>query len=98
MVEYFKAVVHEIGGRVYAANSSPHSTGLLAADTGILVPPLSDPEYIDVLLDICARYEITGVVSLFDLELPLLAAAKARFATVVCCCCVGRASSAKIRN
>lgn len=66
---------------MYAANSTAHSTGMLAADRAILLPQLSDPAYIELLLRVCKTYEIDAIVPLFDLELPLLAHAKEHFRT-----------------
>lgn len=78
IVEYFQTELRKIGGKVYAANSSPDSTALIVADKGLLVPSLYAPDYIDTLINICEHYEIEAIIPLFDLELPILANAKSR--------------------
>ena len=51
LVEYFKQVVHPLGGKVYATNTHPDATGFLAADVAEIVPPSADPKYVDVIID-----------------------------------------------
>lgn len=80
IVDYFKDALKEIGGEVFAANSTEFSTALSASDMGFILPSIYDPKYIDMLLDICTEYEVDAVVPLFDLELPILAEARGRFA------------------
>lgn len=78
IVEYFQDVLHEKGGKVFAANSNAQSSALSVADEGFIVPSLYEPDYIDVLLSICHAHQITAIIPLFDLELPILAEAKSR--------------------
>lgn len=80
IVGYFKAALAKHGGKVYAANSHPYASALAEADGGFVVPELTDPSYLDTILSICRQFEIQAVVSLFDLELPILASAQERFA------------------
>jgi carbamoyl-phosphate synthase large subunit len=51
------------------------------AEKGFVVPDLHDPGYIDALVDICHSYHIEAIIPLFDLELPVLAAARDRLAS-----------------
>jgi carbamoyl-phosphate synthase large subunit len=46
IVDYFREALHNIGGKVYAANSTPDSTALIVADKGFIVPSLYDPTYL----------------------------------------------------
>ncbi len=78
LVDWFRAAVAP-GGRVVAVNSVVESTALAAADSAYVSPPLADAGYVDFLLDVCRREEIGLVVPVFDLELPILAAAVGRF-------------------
>lgn len=53
---------------------------LVEADAIELVPPVNSPEYLDEILAICRKHDVGMVLSLNDLELPLLAAGKQKFA------------------
>jgi len=53
---------------------------LTAADIKVQVPAVYDPNYIDITLDICKKYQVNALLCLNDLELPILAENKARFA------------------
>jgi len=79
LVEYFREVVGPLGGRVITANSEYYAAGLLAGDRRYMVPPIGDPSYIPRLLEIAECEEVGLVLSLFDIDLPLLAAARDRF-------------------
>lgn len=80
IVDYFKAALAPFGGKVFAANSEPAAAALVSADIGFLVPNLYDPAYIDALIHLCGEYDIRAIIPLFDLELPVLAAARGRLA------------------
>jgi carbamoyl-phosphate synthase large subunit len=84
MIEYFKEALESKGkgsGKVYAANSIP-AAGLIGADRAFIVPSIYAEDYIDTLLSLCKEYDIRAIISLFDLELPILARAAQRFETV----------------
>lgn len=55
---------------------------LQVADIKVQVPAVYDPQYIDITLDICKKYNIDALMSLNDLELPILAENKARFEAI----------------
>lgn len=78
LVDYFKEAL-DGKGKVYAANSTPDTSAMLAADGAFVVPPLYVDGYIDYLKGICLEYDIKLIVPLFDLELPILAAHKNEF-------------------
>ena len=44
-----------------------------------VVPPVSDPAYVDVLLELCRRQRVGLLCPLNDLELPTLARVRDRF-------------------
>ena len=79
LVSWFRAAVAP-RGRVVAVNSHPLAAAMVTADSSHVAPPLTSGEYVDFVLDVCRREEIGLLVPLFDLELPILAAAADRFA------------------
>lgn len=78
MVHYFSKALSG-RGKVYAADSSPDAPALQEADESFVVPLVKSPDYIDTLIDLCIRYQIKAVISLNDLELPLMARNTERF-------------------
>lgn len=77
IVKYFKDALAG-NGLVHAANSV-YSPALQIADKAVITPLIYDTSYIDFLIDYCARNEIDALLSLFDIDLPILAKAKERF-------------------
>lgn len=72
VIQYFKeAFAGE--GRVVATDCSPYAPALYEADAHYIVPRMTEPGYIDVIFDICKKEQITGVISLIDPELSLIA-------------------------
>lgn len=78
IVQYFKKAVGE-GGRVIATDCSNLAPAVYDADRFYLVPRITAPDYLDVILDICRKEKIDGVFSLIDPELSLLAKERERF-------------------
>lgn len=78
IVQYFKNAVHN-EGKVVATDASSIAPALYEADAHYVVPKISDPNYLDVVLDICEKEKIDGVLSLIDPELSLLAENEKRF-------------------
>lgn len=60
-------------GKVIATDMSPNAPALYEADKYYLVPRMTEDGYIDVIFDICKKEQISGVFSLIDPELSLLA-------------------------
>ncbi len=79
LVSWFRRAV-EPAGRVLVTNSEPDSAAMVVADAAFVAPPLARGDYACYVLELCRREEVGLVVPLFDLELPLLAAARDRFA------------------
>ena len=79
IVQYFRKTLAG-KGNVIATDMSPYAPAIFEADRYYLVPRITDPDYINIVLDICSKEKISGVLSLIDPELSLLAANKARFA------------------
>ena len=72
IVQYFKKAFAGVG-KVIATDANALGPAIYDADKYYLVPPITEPGYIDKILDICKKEEITGVLSLIDPELSLLA-------------------------
>lgn len=79
LVEYFQEALRG-QGKVFAADAKSNAPALQEADGVFLVPPIGHKHYLDALLEFCQQEKIRLLVPLNDLELPYLAAAKARFA------------------
>lgn len=77
MVDYFKQALSG-KGKVFASNSILTYT-LKQADEFVITPNIYDDSYIAFLLDYCKKNNIRAVISLFDIDLPVLAKNKALF-------------------
>lgn len=72
IIQYFrKALAGK--GLVIAADCSNIAPAIYDADKYYIVPRMTAPEYLDVILDICKKEKVDGVLSLIDPELSLLA-------------------------
>lgn len=67
-------------GKVIATDMSPNAPALYEADGYYLVPRITEPGYVELILDICKKEQIHGVFSLIDPELSLLAEHEEEFA------------------
>lgn len=81
IVQYFKENLKN-KGKVIATDCSEIAPALYDADKYYIVPRMTEPGYIDIILDICKKEEIKGVLSLIDPELSLLAENKDKFEKV----------------
>ena len=72
VVQYFKKAFDGIGV-VVATDANEYAPAIYDADKHYIVPPITASGYIDVILDICKKENIAGVLSLIDPELSLLA-------------------------
>ena len=81
VVQYFKEALAG-KGKVIATDCSPYAPAIYEADEYVLVPRITEPGYLDKILEICREKQITGVLSLIDPELSLLADKKERFLEV----------------
>lgn len=66
-------------GQVFVCDSNPDAVSLQEADRAFVMPPSNHRDYFDRLLDICKQNQIGLLLSLNDLELPLLAKQRDRF-------------------
>lgn len=78
MVKYFKEVLGD-SGKVYVCNSDDKSIAFKYADEKVISPLIYDENYIPFLLDYCKRNSINILISLFDIDLLMLARHKNQF-------------------
>lgn len=81
LLKYFKEQLNG-EGLIVAADMQLSAPALSVADVKCRVPSVYDEGYIDAVLDLCKNHSITALISLNDLELPILANNAARFAAV----------------
>ena len=81
IVQYFKETFSGVG-TVVATDASELGPAIYDADKYYIVPPISEQGYIDIILEICKKEQISGVLSLIDPELSLLAANEDKFKAV----------------
>ncbi len=81
VVKYFKNALGD-SGKVIATDCSSIAPAIYDANKHYIVPRMTANGYIDIILDICKKENINGVLSLIDPELSLLAENKERFEAV----------------
>lgn len=81
VVQYFKRTFEGVGN-VIATDASELGPAIYDADKYYIVPSINEVGYIDIILDICKKEEISGVLSLIDPELSLLAENEEKFKAV----------------
>lgn len=81
IVQYFK---REFAGEgnVVVTDMTKIAPAIYEADKHYQVPRITESVYIDLILDICKKEQISAVLSLIDPELSLLAENKERFAEI----------------
>lgn len=72
IIQYFKKELAD-KGRVVATDMSELAPAIYEADAFYIVPKMTEPGYIEKIFDICKKENISGVLSLIDPELSLLA-------------------------
>ena len=78
LLKYFRENMSP-GDKIVATDMQLSAPALQAADVRIQVPAVYAQDYIDLTLRICRDHAIDALISLNDLELPILAENKARF-------------------
>ena len=81
VVQYFKRAFNG-KGHVIASDMNSLAPAIYEADKYYIVPKMTEDGYLDVILDICKKENINGVLSLIDPELSLLAANKDKFEAI----------------
>lgn len=72
LLEYFKNELKDIGNLI-ATDCSRLAPAIYIADKHYIVPRIDDPNYINVIIDICKEEKVNAVLSLIDPELSLIA-------------------------
>lgn len=78
LVRYFKEAIGETG-EVHVGNSTSISPAFYYADKSVVTPLIYDDNYIPFLLDYCKINDISVLISLFDVDLYILACHKEDF-------------------
>ncbi len=81
IIDYLRDIYKDLGlsGNVVATNSDMNTTAMSVADKAFESPLIYDKEYIPFLLDLCRNEKIDILISLFDIDLMILAKNKAEF-------------------
>ena len=71
LLKYFR---HTMGkeGKIVATDNSPYAPALYFADQQYLVPKITEPTYIDTLLEICKKEKIEAIATFIDPEIEIL--------------------------
>lgn len=78
LVQYFKEVIGE-NGTVHVSNSSKLTPAFSVADQAVVTPLIYSDDYIPFLISYCKENKISLLISLFDIDLPILSANKKLF-------------------
>lgn len=78
LVQYFKEALNG-EGQVHVMNSSDLSPAFNVADKSAVSPLIYDADYIPFLLKYCKENKIKAIISLFDIDLPILSKNKDKF-------------------
>lgn len=78
LVEYFKDALAD-EGVVHIANSTDFSPAFEVEKNHVVTPLIYDKEYIPFLIDYCKKNSIDAIISLFDIDLLVLAYNKDKF-------------------
>lgn len=81
LLKYFRENLSE-GDKVIATDMLLSAPALQVADVRLQVPAVCAPQYVDITLNICKEQKVDVLISLNDLELPILAENKARFEAI----------------
>jgi carbamoyl-phosphate synthase large subunit len=71
LINYFKDAIKG-QGQIFTADMSDSAPAMVDADVAIIVPSIYDANYIAALKDIVISHNIHAIISLNDLELPIL--------------------------
>lgn len=71
LINYFKEALGN-DGKIFAADMTLSAPAMVDADVAILVPNIYSSDYIENLKTIIKSYDIKAIISLNDLELPIL--------------------------
>ena len=80
IIDYLRDIYKDLGleGKIIATNSDMNTTAMSVADKAFESPLIYDEEYIPFLLETCKNEKIDILISLFDIDLMILAKNKSR--------------------
>lgn len=78
IVEYFVKML-DGKGKIITTDMSRLASAIYESDKYYIVPRITDSRYIDIIVDICKKEKIDGILSLIDPELSLLAKNEKKF-------------------
>lgn len=78
LIDYFQKA-KPIGSTIVGADMQLSAPAMVLVDKQYLVPSVYAPNYVEDLLCICIKENIGAIISLNDLELPILSAQRERF-------------------
>lgn len=81
LLKYFKEQLKG-EGLIVATDMQLSAPALSVADVKEVVPAVYSSNYIDVTIEVCKRNKVDAIISLNDLELPILAKNKDRFTSL----------------
>lgn len=71
LINYFKEALNG-RGKIIAVDNQTNAPALIDADIALQVSSIYSDTYIDELKNICSQYKVSAIISLNDLELPIL--------------------------
>ena len=78
LIKYFRKALKN-KGKIFAADCNRYAPALYDADNYFILPNALEKNYINELFKICLTNDIKGIISLNDIELPILAQSKNKF-------------------
>lgn len=70
------------GSKLIATDLSPYAPAMYFADKRYLMPPIDDAEYIEKVLEICKKENVSAVMTFIDPEIELLAKNRNKFEAI----------------
>lgn len=83
LINYFREFLDE-GDKIYAGDMDITAPALADADVAVKLPSIYDEDYIPTLIRVVETSKIDAIISLNDLEAPILSKARAEFDKVNC--------------
>lgn len=78
LLKYFKDIIGN-RGKIIAADMQLSAPAMAIADVAIQVPAVYTNNYVNIILEICKKERVDALVSLNDLELPILSVRNSDF-------------------
>ena len=79
IADYFRDALPP-GSKIIGTSNTNWTPGFSSCDISIVLPPIASDEYLPALLSACKKYEVSGILSLFDPDVHRLSAHREEFA------------------